>query len=91
MKQFFCTYFNGGYLSRGLALTLSMNRWVPDFDLEVLNCGVDSFHTTQHNCYKSSVSVCWWPSLWDARDYYYQQFMDVGDQGCHMCVTSAWS
>ena len=36
MKHFFCTYFNGGYLSRGMALIQSMNRWVPDFELEVL-------------------------------------------------------
>lgn len=36
MKRFFCTYFNSGYLSRGLALIQSLNRWVPDFDLAVL-------------------------------------------------------
>lgn len=43
MKRFFCTYFNGSYLSRGLALIQSMNRWVPDFDLEVLCFDEETF------------------------------------------------
>lgn len=36
MKNIYCTYFNKGYLSRGIVLFRSLERFEPDFTMEVL-------------------------------------------------------
>lgn len=41
MRNVYCTYFNSGYLSRGIVLIRSMREHVPGFELEVL-CFDDS-------------------------------------------------
>lgn len=50
MNNIYCTYFNQGYLNRGIVLFRSMERHVPDFRLEVL-CFDDATYDflTQHS------------------------------------------
>lgn len=57
MNNVYCTYFNIGYLNRGIVLFRSMERFIPNFQLEVLCFDDDTYEFLSKHSFRGVTPV----------------------------------